>query len=130
MPVPLKAAGNISPCRIVRVTSDGHGVTQAAASTAKPIGISGRSSRRAPGTAADDGYHAISGEACEVYQVGDRAMVETGGASGVTVGQELKSDANGRAITASSGDYVVGIALETATASSQFVRCAVLPGIM
>jgi len=137
MSIPLVAGGNISPGRIV-VNSQTipHAVIQATAATNDatgtnaPIGISATYTNNAPGTpwaaAAPGPYVAVAGQAVEVGQVGDRYLVEAG--VPLTEGQLIMADANGRAITHTGGSWYVGKTLESCTASSYYVRCAILPG--
>lgn len=58
-----------------------------------------------------------SGAAATVVTAG-RVMIEVG-TGGLTAGDAVASDANGEAITAASGDIVVGKALETAAAGTR-----------
>ncbi len=129
MALSFVASGNISPYRIAVVDSAGiNMVKQSDATPGKPpAGVVSGQTRRPAGTVFDvGGYAAIDGESVLIFQVGDRALVEAGNT--ITQGSALKPDANGRAIPATSGTYVVGIALETATASNQFILCDIAPG--
>ena len=121
----LVASGNISPCRIC--VMDGEwSVAQATNGTTEPCGVSGPWPRYAPGTAWDDGFIAQAGQDCPVYTDGEGAMVEAGNA--ITGGNYIMSDANGRAIPATAGQYFVGQALESATASGQRIRTKLIRG--
>lgn len=91
------AKGNISPCRFVKVASADFGVTQCAAGTDKPIGVSQIGTRNAPGTAADDGFAAIDGEGLKVFTEGDECLLEAG-SGGWTRGDYLKSDGSGKGV--------------------------------
>lgn len=53
-------------------------------------------------------------------QVKDIGMVLTGGA--VAKGAELASDANGKLVTASGGDYVIAVAMEAAAAANTYIK--------
>jgi hypothetical protein len=124
-----KSNGNIKPARFVKEDTTTPGtVLQATDGSAshgdKPFGVSGSSQRFAPYGPLQDGYHAIQNENCTVYQPGmpppdgDNIMLTVGAA--VTVDDDLKSDSDGRAITAAStGDWVGATALDTATAAGQ-----------
>jgi len=114
----LKANGNITPSRIVKLVSGtDNGVTISAAATSVNIGVAQKGTRRAPGTGDDDGFAAIAGENVGVYSAGSgTAVVEAGGT--VAVGDALTSDANGRAIaTTTDGDFIIGWALQAGTAN-------------
>lgn len=127
MAIPLRAGGDIYPSRVVVQNTVAHTVIQASNSTVQPIGISSEHTRAAPGTPFSSGLAGADGDAMQVFQIGDRALVEVGSNS-ITADQPLKSDANGRVVAASSGDYIVGFALEAATASQTLIRCYIAPG--
>jgi len=57
--------------------------------------------------------------------VAGASKVEAGGT--VTAGGAVASDANGRAVDAASGDYILGMALESATAAGQVVSVLLSP---
>ncbi len=129
MGISVIAGGNVSPKRIVLI-SGVNSVTQSNATPGQQLfGVSTEQLRRPAGTAYDDGFAAISGEAILVYQVGDRCLCEMGTNSG-SAGAQVKPDANGRGATATSGDYIVGTALESWTASNQQILLDVAPGKM
>ena len=114
----LKATGNITPSRIVKLVSGtDHGVAISASATSPNIGVAQQGTRRAPGTGDDDGYAAIAGENIGVYSAGSGVgLVELAGTS--AVGDALTSDANGRAVTTTTeGDFIIGWALEAGTAN-------------
>jgi hypothetical protein len=121
------AGGNISPSRFV-VMSGEFTVTQADATPGEPpIGISSEATMFAPNTPFDNGYAAISGYSnFRVYQLGDVCYINAGNT--ITGGDYLKPDANGRGIPATAGTYYGAVALETATASGQEIRCVVIGG--
>lgn len=119
------AGGNISPARIVLMSTE-HTVTQATAASTEPFGISGGGVRYAPGTPWDNGYAATVGQSCPVYQNGEVCEIEAGAA--FSGGDWIKADANGRGITATTGTYHVGQAQEAATVSGQRIPIKVHTG--
>jgi len=123
----LLAGGNISPCRICKMSGE-WGVIQATDGNTEPCGISGPWTRYAPGTSFDTGYIAAAGQDCPVYTDGEGAMVEAGAA--ITGGNYIMSDANGRAITCTAGSYYVGQALESAAGSGNRIRVKLQRGFI
>jgi hypothetical protein len=121
------ARGTIKPCRIVTTDGGSLSVIQAGASpSVLPTGVSSEASRRAAGSAFDDGNAAITGEEIRVYQLGDLPVLcEIG--SAVNGGDWLTSDVNGRGITATTGQFCVGQALEAGTTLAQRVWIKVQP---
>jgi hypothetical protein len=68
-------------------------------------------------------------EPANISGPGYRGDVESGGA--VTAGDNVASDATGRAVTAAAGDYIVGRALEAATGAGEGLDCWIhMPGIV
>jgi len=57
-------------------------------------------------------------------QIKDIGLWKTGGA--VAAGAELTSDANGAAVTATTGNYVTAIALEAATDANQIIKVQIV----
>ena len=110
--VSFQAAGDVAARRIVRLGASRDGeVVQADASSVttparRPIGISGEVATG-------------SGQTLDVHIAGI-ADVEAGAA--VTRGQAVTTDADGKAkTTAATGNFVVGIALEAATAAGDII---------
>lgn len=102
------ASGNISPSRFVFV-SNPFRVSQATANL-KVVGVSQPGTRRAPGTAADDGYAAITDEGVHVQGLGTVGLLDIAGT--IQAGQLIASDANGKGVVATSGQNVGAIALD------------------
>jgi hypothetical protein len=100
------ASGNIYPSRFV-VQNNQFRVGQATAN-AKVVGISQQGTRNAPGTAADDGYAAITDEPIAVYGPGTQCLLEI--AATVYGGYRLAADADGKGVLATSGQNVGAIA--------------------
>lgn len=98
MPGSFVANGNIRPHRIVKLDTAGPGlVLEASAASDALYGISGPGTRFAAWDELDDGYHAVAGENCQVFQDGSkRVMVELGGT--VDEGSYLTSHTDGTAI--------------------------------
>lgn len=66
-----------------------------------------------------------AGRAADVMVGAGQTKVKSGAA--ITAGAWCASDASGRAVTAVSGDYVLGQALEAATAANQYVSFLFTP---
>lgn len=122
----LKAGGDINPCRFVDITGS-FTVSEADASDI-PLGISGEATRDAPLPSGQSALHAKSGDAATVYVMGNVCLLEIG-TGGVTAGDRLKPDADGKGITSGTAGEIVGaVALETASAD-EFAKVFVLsPG--
>jgi hypothetical protein len=130
MPEGLQAGGNISPKRIVRLSSaaGSNKVTQAAAATTPFYGISGQGTRWAAieGTSLNDGYHAISGENCKVFVIGDAAPLNLGGT--VNAGDLITSNGSGQGIaTTTDANFVIGTALQSGV-SGEDIMVRIQPG--
>ena len=122
------ASGTIINRRFVKISGVGT-VAQQGTAGAKCIGISQEGGRSAP-------VPSLQTSPVEAAQSGDQLTVWTGqesgqwpllevGTGGVTVGDNLGSDANGKGVTDStSGHYICAIALQTGSAG-EFV--AVMP---
>lgn len=122
-------SGNIAPSRFVKIDSTKAGgyVAQAGAGDVV-FGISEQGVRQPPITGLDDGYAGIlDSNSIVVFTEKDECWIECGAA--VTEGDLLKSDANGKGITAGSdGDYYGAQAEQTSTAAGQLVRVVVKSG--
>jgi hypothetical protein len=146
----FQAAGNITPKSIVILQTTavaappagtpanaGFQVILASGTTVRPVGISKQWTRwnqlQSPAPAPslanlNDTYHAVAGENCGVFLVGESGPL-IAGAGGVTAGDNVTSDANGHGVTAVTGNECVGQAMETAAAGCEF-PCLVNPGTM
>lgn len=69
---------------------------------------------------------AVSGDKITVDALGT-AVVESGAA--ISAGASLKTDSSGRAITWATSGAKVGIALEAATGSGQFIEVLLIPNV-
>lgn len=143
-----QAAGNITPKSIVQLATAataappagtpanaGFQVVLATGTSTPLLGISGQSTRwnqiQAPAPAPalanlNDTYHAVAGENCRVFLVGEEAPL-IAGAAGVTAGDRVTADGSGHGVTATTGQQSVGIAQQTATSGCEF-PCLVQPG--
>ena len=102
---PMAAGAAIAAYRLVEVKANDNEAHQAAADTAKLVGVNGRSA-------------AASGDTVDVAVAGI-AQVEAGAA--VTRGDLVTADANGKATpTAAAGKRVVGVAMASAVAGDIF----------
>lgn len=123
MPQSFIAGGDIFPMRIVKLstTVDGR-CLQSTAGTAggdRPIGISQRGTRRIE-YVDTSGKAAAAGEPLTVYDEGEECYLETGGA--VTAGDLLKSDANGKGITAAfDTDWCAAVALTSGASGALII---------
>lgn len=113
------AGGNIAPCRFV-VLGTGNTVTQAGANAAV-WGISDKYTRNAPLDGLDSAYAAIDGDMVNVIGPGDdEALLELGGT--VSVGQRIKSDADGKGVAATANLDCVGAICLQAGVSGDLVK--------
>lgn len=118
MPIPMVAGGTIAPCRIVKQSAVADAkCLQAAASSDKPAGISQRGTRLTPFSGLDDGNAATAGDSLQVFQDAERAMLELG-TGGVAAGDLITSDASGKGVTASAGNYIAAVAIEAGVAGN------------
>ena len=108
-PVSLIAAADLSTklFRFGKITSTGVNVCTVAGE--KADGIIGAMYKKTP----------AAGDAVDLYI--DRVMLIEAGAA-ITAGDELATDAAGKAQTATAGQYVNGVALDAATADTQLIR--------
>lgn len=112
MGVPLQANGTIAPSRFVKLDTTGDNLAIQATAGSEIIGISKVDQKRTPGLAGSDTVVAADvGDACHIYTLGDYCMLQYGGT--VTAGDLLKSDANGRGVTASGTDICGARAVES-----------------
>lgn len=93
----LKATGNVTGCRFVKIDTTSDGDCAAAGANEGTIGISQEGTRNAPGTAADDGFLAIAGETVPIYGPGRKCLLELGGT--VARGARIKAGSAGVGIT-------------------------------
>lgn len=106
------ASGAVSPYRVVVPSGDGQ-VAQASAATDALSGVAGQ-------------LGADPGDRIDIHYAGI-VPVEYGGA--VAVGDRLTADANGRAIKATAGTNVIGIAQE-AGSTGVFGSLLIAPGAL
>lgn len=124
--IQLRAGGNITPFRIVKIgtTQDSEALISASA-TSPNIGIAHGGTRRAPGTGDDDGFAAIDGENIPIWGTGCIGLVQLVGTS--ARGDAITSDASGLGTTTTTeGDCIVGWALQSGVAGD-VVRVLVNP---
>ncbi len=101
--------------------------TDGSSSHGDPItGVSQEGSRRTPYGALDDGNAAIVGEDISVFQLGDTCKLAYGGT--VAAGDLLKSDVNGRGITAGTDGDNYGARAVEAGVSGEIHTVQVLIG--
>lgn len=129
MSMSLMPSGNIAPSRFVKLDASkvgGYGLQAGAGDVV--FGVSEPGVRQPPIAGFDDGFAGIAdSNAICVYTEKDECWLECGAA--VTYGDFLKSDTNGKGITASAdGDYYGAQALQTSTAAGQLVRVLVKSG--
>ena len=130
--VSFLANGNIAPCRFVRAdptagAANDEQVIQAGAASDRPVGISAEWMRDPPGlVGSNNAIHAQAGDQCQVYQLGDDCLLETGGV--VNHQDLLTSDSQGRGVIAGTGDVVGARALQSAAGAGIKIRVVVEPG--
>jgi len=110
------AGGNIAPSRFVKRSATADAQFLQAGTGDRVAGISGVGTRYPPYANLDDGFLAVAGENVHVYIPGEdlEAQLELGGT--VAAGDYLKSDTNGKGVTAAvDGDEVGGRALMAGT---------------
>ena len=123
----FKAGGNILPSRIIKL-SDAFTVTQAdAAAEDELLGVAAESTKDAPGLTGASANHAESGDPVQYYGPGEFCLVEAGAA--ITAPDLCKSDANGRAIAATTGTRAVVRVIEDASGAGELVRALVIDPI-
>lgn len=116
----FQANGNIGPNLFVKLDTSAAGKVLQATANDPIVGISQPGTRRAPLDGWDDGYAAIAGETLHVWGEYDNdycwLVIGTGGC---TIGDQLKSDANGAGVTTTTEtDNAGAFALETTLAGS------------
>lgn len=129
-PMTFKASADVCTCRFVKLdTSDVGSVIQGAAASDVCIGVSGVAEQLQPSIGGTTNVHALSGYSCQVYSVGQVAILEVG-TGGLTVGDTVCSDSVGKGVTSSgtAGKTYYAIALETGVAGDR-VRVLVVPGV-
>jgi hypothetical protein len=94
------AGGTINPYRLCKFGGSDTAIVQAAAATDAIIGVSGQ-------------IGAASGEVLDITLIGV-GEVQAGGS--ITRGNQITSDANGKAVVASDGNVIIGKALASASA--------------
>jgi len=104
------AGEDLAPARFVkRSTSENNAVVYADDGTALIVGITRNGTREAPIPSVTETLAAADGEPVMVHGLGDRCEVELG-ANVTTDGAELMATTDGKAITATAGNYVGAIA--------------------
>ncbi len=92
-----EAGGNISPKRFCTLVAGvPNQVVQASNKNQILVGISADWTRYTPGSPADDGYHAISGESVTLYGPFQRCLLTLGATAVTDVTIPLTTDANGK----------------------------------
>lgn len=115
----LKAASQVLICRVIKQTAAATG-DEATAATDIPVGISSSFTKYPPGTAADSGQCADTGDPLPYIGRGRVALAFVG-AGGVTGGTRVEAGAAGAVVSvgaAGTGKWTVGVPLDSAPASS------------
>lgn len=131
MPIPgsqFKAAGNIYPCRFVKLdTTQNNAVLQSTAATSPPFGVSQEGTDKVAVTGLiTSTYAAVDGENLRIFQPGEVCLIEASAA--ITAGDLLKADSNGKAATATAATYYGARALEAASAAGEKILVRVETG--
>lgn len=129
------AGGNIAPSRFVKPSTTANQTVVQAGAGDIVCGISQKGTHNVPGTiggvAVDDGYAAVAGMSVGVFDQSDTARgqfidLELGGT--VTAGDYLKSDVNGKGVTATAdGDYY-GARTNRSGVAGQLIQVQVITG--
>jgi hypothetical protein len=124
-PPPIVAGGNILPSTFVMISTTADKTALQATANAPILGVSQVGTHDAPGISGAATYAATAGQSIQLFVSGDICQVAVG-ASSVTRGDLLKSDANGNAVTGSPAvDNIGARALESGT-SGQLILCQIL----
>lgn len=125
----LKAGGDVRPCRFVTYSAAADFTVLESNADDRPFGISQKGTQDAPGLTGASALAAASGDPLTVYGPGSVQVHLEIGSGGVTRGQPLMPDADGKGITATTGKYFGAIALESA-AAGEFCKVLVQPGLL
>lgn len=126
MPLPpMVANGNIAPQRFAKPDTAADNKCLQCGAGEMPIGISQRGTRNTPYSSLDDGFAAIAGESVHLYGPGETAVLELGGT--VVAGDFLKSDANGKGVSAAAGDKYGARTVQAGT-SGKLIEVQVITG--
>lgn len=119
------SADTAKPFHVKAVPGAGACITNAAILANKPQGISQEGSYYPPGVLGSDAYAAHDGQPLNIFGEGEECLLLVG-TSGITAGDDLTFDANGKGVTiaytydasytANVGVWKVAKALETANA--------------
>jgi len=120
--VAVKAGGDINPSRFVIGGAADHTVLEGTAAATNVVGVSGEGTQDAPQTGAS-ALAAESGDHFQMHPFGDEALIETGGV--VVRWTYGASDADGKAVTATTGQTANCLFAESA-ASGEKVRAMVI----
>lgn len=129
-----EAGGNVSPKRFCTLVAGvPNQVVQASNKNQILVGISADWTRYTPGSPADDGYHAIAGEAVTLYGPFQRCLLALGATAVTDVTIPLTTDANGKGVpfapAAGTVSYYGALALRLAAAGAD-IPVIVLPPII
>jgi hypothetical protein len=114
----IMANGDIAPSRFVALDpTEDFRCVQAAAGNTVVIGISLDNIRTHPHTESTETRHAMDGEHVQIHRPGQFGKVAAGAA--IVRGAYLKPDANGKAITATTGNVAFARAWESAGAADE-----------
>lgn len=125
--LPFIAGGDINPARFVSLaTTANQTVNESNGGDTTVIGISTEAAKAAPQTGAST-LAAESGDQVRVHMMGENCLLVIG-AGGCTAGDLLVPDADGKGVTATTGQYAFARALETASAAEK-AHVLVLPPV-
>ena len=115
-----RAQGNIPPRRFVKIVADN--TVRVCVADEQADGVSHEGTEDAPIPGATQ-FAATDGNACRVYGLGEPCEVDAGAA--VAAGASVKPDANGKAVTATTGNRASGVAAYSATAADEHLKITV-----
>lgn len=123
----MAAGGDIRPHRFVKISTVANATLLEADAGELPIGISQPGTKEAPGLNGASTLAAAAGDEMMFYPPGTETLLYIG-SGGVTSGSHLKSDADGKGVTAGTDKDAYGaIALESAL-ENELCRVLVMSG--
>lgn len=124
------ANGNINPSRFVMIdvsVTTGWRAIQATAASLLIVGVSQEGSKLPPLEGFTNTLAAEADDPFEMFPYMSTALIFSGAA--ITIGALVTSDANGKAVAATSGQLAWGRAFQSAGGADEKVHIQVLPGV-
>lgn len=120
----LKATGTINPARfIMQDVAVDFGVKQATAAHVNILGVSSEAGQDPPiPQVSSNPAASTDSPQFDFYRLGENDVPITV-AGALAAGTKITSDANGKAVAATTGQMAFGVLLEASSAADQVVRC-------